>query len=999
VTPHPEYYDYTEDYVLEKDVADLFNETTPDSAMPAGFAEHIRSILGNEKVPRIEALVPAATGPTPTTNEDVQTPTITEPPLTPVVQRITREMIMAALAPKSDLDEPVVPPTDLMDLVMNNTVVSLSSDPDEASPAHSDFEHCCAAEPAKDTSVSAPPSEFNCRQPSKASPATEGDNSTVSVEELHLTSLVSPPVDPLKLEMPPALAMVEAERKIDKVKRHWSLHRAAYGATRIPLVSVPAIPPRNSSATSSTTSVSGFDKTTLNDFCGENMAADSRSSMTRSGARALPDVKEEPTLESSVDMLTVFTCSSAGNSLGTVTQEEPSHRQMDDRKPPENQHPRDEQNTRDLQSGVPSTRAASMVFKPMSNGLLDAHGIPLPNFSTVNTLSKLNDAQGLRRASLGSAYAELAITPRADKRKSTSTVMREKYQSLFLSLDDMSMDAKDLGQFDTDGLIQQTSDGNDEADEPEELDKAPTLRHLPSSELIDEVQRISVPSVTGLAQRLQGLLPSLRHHLVDKGETLSEAEPIEKTFVELHDLGRKDDNEKLDDPVPDVAETQHVDHLRRSHSKVSERPLSLPPLEIAEFPGSFDFPTPRRIRSASESKADWPKSDEINRVGVPTHQSPRLSRSPNGTSRPWNVESSYPWSNIIPLIDIRLPPAIPPRATIAALPQSSLQQGVSGSTLPFPSNSESPPDATGPLTPKPTLSRKSFLVTPANARRPISSKRRSRLVGSLSRRVLSGQSCTTTASIGATDAPGIPSGPNVLHGGNFERAVDPGDRYPTSGLAPPGALALDDVHSFFSDDDESNCSTTANAAGGGIRGRRGPGIMPRARVGSLRMRLASSIRARLLGPHGSLRKSIKSPTRHASGSKECPGKVATTEVVALHPVRVVGAGSASPTSAALPASGVEMETVISEAMPPTEVKPMRLMDRLKVFFWRGSQLLRSMSGRGTARNSGADTSGSGDHLAHAAVRRTASSGAAGVLRRARLVRRGRGAGGTAVRSD
>ena len=166
-------------------------------------------------------------------------------------------MIIAALAPSSHPDGADDCPMGLADFVMNSAVISLSPDPDDASPAHSDLEDCCEVESAKGCSVSAPQSESESREPSNASLATENDDSIASVEEMHVTPIISPPEDLPKRKGAPTVTKIESEETIDKIKRHWSLHRAAVGQTRIPCIVAPDIPPRTSSSTTSMGSLGG----------------------------------------------------------------------------------------------------------------------------------------------------------------------------------------------------------------------------------------------------------------------------------------------------------------------------------------------------------------------------------------------------------------------------------------------------------------------------------------------------------------------------------------------------------------------------------------------------------------------------------------------------------------------------------------------------------------------------------------------------------------------
>src|SRR5205807_121550 len=115
----------------------------------------------------------------------------------------------------------------------------------------------------------------------------------------------------------------------------------------------------------------------------------------------------------------------------------------------------------------------------------------------------------------------------------------------------------------------------------------------------------------------------------------------------------------------------------------------------------------------------------------------------------------------------------------------------------------SPPNAIGILSSNPTLQ---LVATTVKATRRPRNGQSLHPLGFISRNVLTGQS--SDAAIDA--ASGLATATNLFHSSDLERAVDPGDRYPTTSLSTPSTLLLEDVHSFFSDDDESNCSTTTN---------------------------------------------------------------------------------------------------------------------------------------------------------------------------------------------
>jgi serine/arginine repetitive matrix protein 2 len=284
------YYDYSEDYDFEKEVTEVFNETMPDSPMPIGFLDRIRALLEERELAgnaTTTILSPDSSGvPTPRDSAVFQdgvlvlSPGLAELPATPVSRRITREMIVAALAPSSDLLEPVSPMETVTDMVSTPPYNSSSlaaepisdlpnaedSDPDDyhsvASCVQSINERRSqavlhAVEQLNNiTSASFDPrrsqqslasfiendSDDNVIPPVPAIPARHDVSpARFDVAPLRLDAAqprhdTAPPISDLPLRLPPVLPppVVTAvnESVMDKVTRHWSLRRAAMGPTK-----------------------------------------------------------------------------------------------------------------------------------------------------------------------------------------------------------------------------------------------------------------------------------------------------------------------------------------------------------------------------------------------------------------------------------------------------------------------------------------------------------------------------------------------------------------------------------------------------------------------------------------------------------------------------------------------------------------------------------------------------------------------------------------------
>ena len=1121
--PGPIYYDYSEDYhSLEKEVTEVFSETLPDSPMPMGFVQRIKALLEErEKAVGGQCLAPMNNPSTPRKSQhDLTVPEIAELPATPVARRITREMILAIMSPSSGLDAGM------------DSSLQVQADDSYSTPI---VERILAPTPESSTPALTEDGESpRSRSRSVASKISVGMKTTAAIDMMEPTTRLGPsnrpqsmhslasgmdifiPDEPAETSLPPirtptptpvpsvGLSRVlidENEPIAERIKRHWSIRRAAAGPLRSQSAYIPgampvlpgrlAVPSRQfswpvaelegnpkgdiassgharrasgpliiepgwsptvpvehreqagdksaswcpvspmdpdfashahmspvsppnttlelispaprSSVNTTTTHLSALwsyrrpvpsnsvSSTGANEMPArkepghENIAADLRFSMMRSATGQLADVKEEPGLESSMDLrnstfqfplprsgavkgpfeevrLAKTVCGSKGSKdskdskISSQMTRDSKFSQISQVSKLSNGSSEQRRHSSSDSPIEPPPRAISSVFKQSSTALADTRAIPSLNFSSINLLARLNEALGERRASLGSEFSDLVIATPTPDRHVSSGVMREKYRSFFKTLDDMTGaaipddyeaesqlqdHAEERAEEDT---IVDTSNVEGNVGEERVSVYVPILRPMSPDELMEEVNRISVPSITGLTQRLSELLPSLRRYFGDTGDVVYVRDPLKETIDEIRGLGRISAGEDINTEGEDgwkSSQSRMVDELRHDdgdtgvgdavgETDVSEegncvvlnvntdtrrtpnprnaatRPFSVPSPGIAELEGSI--PSPLRLRSLSDSDIDSPAVD---RLVTLAHTSRRSLLSNPSDIRPWNHDRNYPWSDGMPAIDIEFPSSALRRDVVGHRP-SKLRLRLSSSEH---SMSPSPNGIGGPLTSNPPTIASSNDTVPA----AITHRRMSKhsVLGSISRKLLHtspGNTLTNGSSSAASpvDHSGFLNGPDLLRG--EERTVDPGDRYPTTGLSPPSHLInMDEVQSFFSDDSSATGRDRRNGQ--------------RKRGNSFRKRFTTGLRGRLPGG------------QHPRAVRERPA----TACEALHRVNH-HPPEASHESLLVP-SREGATSAGAAGMSRTEFRAKKLVDKLKVLLWRGGELLRTMSGR------------------------------------------------------
>ncbi|OCK86151.1 hypothetical protein K432DRAFT_438702 [Lepidopterella palustris CBS 459.81] len=441
-----------------------------------------------------------------------------------------------------------------------------------------------------------------------------------------------------------------------------------------------------------------------------------------------------------------------------------------------------------------------------TDGLAQTRNLPSLNFSRIDLFSKLSDALDLRSSrsmdDISEEYREL-FSPVVERRSSSGEI-RAKYRSFFASLDELGQPVESQQPSPMRNFMQEK-------------------RPYSPRDIMTEIEQLTVPSVGGLTQRFSEYLPSFKRNHQD-GEHIDMPDEINHALEDIHEIGAPTLNSArssarlraipghpnllvIDDGV--YEELTHKDgkgyhivdsvdsaegsirsvYLKESVSRGKREKTPLAELEAPMRamlrPKSLSLGGSEDLRASLESR-------------LSSRSLRSLVDSPADT-RPWNLDKNYPWSDGNPAIDISLPAPTIVRNTSRPGPSrlrlrlsgssdySDIHYGVGDTSLGSPAVGETH-TTTGTNDP--------FRHHP---------RRSSRLsvVGSIT--------CRIGIHSGPFDTNGYANGPDSIR--HEDRTVDPGDRYPTTGLTPPSAFNLEEVRSFFSDD------SSQTQRGSGLRKR------------------------------------------------------------------------------------------------------------------------------------------------------------------------------------
>lgn len=438
-------------------------------------------------------------------------------------------------------------------------------------------------------------------------------------------------------------------------------------------------------------------------------------------------------------------------------------------------------------------RRNSSVRSYRNTGLRQIQGLPSMNFSKTNLLDKFYDDLDF---DLSRSLDPLPLDRREAfpglQRPASASDVRGKYQSVFGGLD-VAKTGYATGPTIADQLW---------------------FKRYQSPELLEALDKLTVPDVTSLTHRLSELMPSFKTRTGNSAEFAEENVIMEHALEEIHEVGGpapKRSSARLR-PLPgspsmvvvddalyekltsngetSVANTIYGRGVRLEKGGLGEigatkgRSWSVAHTRTRDTAVTAELnvpsPTALRTRSLSLGHPDWRPSSESRVSSVSPRSHANTPTAKVSDTMPWNFEKSSPWAATTPSVDISLPPPTGVKSSPRCGP-SRLRNRLSHASTDQGTYSG---DGT-PSTPAEKMSIPGSDDNFTHARRQ-----------SIQRYSVFGHSLRSNNPPGF-DASGNPLGPLYLRG--EDQSHDPGERYPTSALALPLNVHLPDAVSRFSD--------------------------------------------------------------------------------------------------------------------------------------------------------------------------------------------------------
>lgn len=485
----------------------------------------------------------------------------------------------------------------------------------------------------------------------------------------------------------------------------------------------------------------------------------------------------------------------------------------------------------------------------------ETRDLPSLNFSRIDLFEKLNDALEIKPSK------SMEIMRRRDfsgihcpspQRPTSTEPLRERYTSFFCKPDEVSH-------------LEEHTVSDDEEPEPE-LDHSkalvPTVHVQENTSLDDselendhgnrplspedflsvasQANRLSIPSVSALSDRLSELIPGLRNltnlrldsilpghvqahnrdSVVDRPETVltnrtsagfrTLAERAEEIVINgTHDsLGL---NKELP-PLPGSTSADKFASTKSYDGKASYLSGSVSmPLDFAQDvsrPNSALVSTKAPTTEAEVAKL---LPSEMNPITRMANKRSQILSQPS--SRPWNVDKNYPWSETKIEIDLSVPSPAHTRKSIA----NEVLRERRTRSLDFPTSSGTPGSTKGvdigSITTSHLDSNASITTEQLTGCSPSHLRKQSKrsVIGSITRRfgLSSGRKGDGTDDDATTKSMGKSPVPRQTSRHSDHPSHRPGDRYPTSSLTPPANFAIDEVRSFFSDNSSERDRTAS----------------------------------------------------------------------------------------------------------------------------------------------------------------------------------------------
>lgn len=524
---------------------------------------------------------------------------------------------------------------------------------------------------------------------------------------------------------------------------------------------------------------------------------------------------------------------------------------------------------RRLQETADKTKARRQA-RQYNRSLADTRDLPSLNFSRMDLIEKLNQALDLRTTK------SLDVMRRRDfsgihcpspQRPLSTEPLRDRYTSFFSKPEDFSF-FDDMEDSDTENQVPEDEHFHEKVAEPNnETALVPVLQIQEQTEIegvepdkrplspedflsvATQVNRLSIPSVNGLSERLSELIPGLRNlNSLQLDSVLPNDEDHDTNEIHGKELARPDTvltnrtsagfrtlAERAEEIVKNGTHDSIVAAIRALSLNMNKELPALPgsasvdmlaggptaaEIKTAYLSGSVSVPTDLnrdviRPMSAALLRAKTPTTEEEVRRMLPSGLNPiarnarRSMILSHPTSRPWNLDKNYPWTGDEVDVDLSVPDQAHTRESFT----KEVHRKRGTRSLDLTGQGEATGSSQGVdvgdlidtrLGSAASLTTMQLTsMTPQHLRIP--SKRS--IIGSISKkfglspRGLVDEDTTLKSLQSRSPVPRVSSADHHSH-----RA---GDRYPTSGLTPPANFHIDEVRSFFSDNSSEHERTAS----------------------------------------------------------------------------------------------------------------------------------------------------------------------------------------------
>lgn len=488
---------------------------------------------------------------------------------------------------------------------------------------------------------------------------------------------------------------------------------------------------------------------------------------------------------------------------------------------------------RRLKNSAENAKARRAHRQP-NRPLAETRDLPSLNFSRMDLIDKLNAALEVRESKSIDVIRRReysAIYCPSPQRPLSTEPLRERYMSFFNKPEDFSSflldeecqqrHVEDVLGVPADGIPTIEVQPNTEV-EIEDASNRP-LSPQDFLKVATEVNGLSIPSVTGLSDRLSELLPNLRDLRLDSvlanfGDVIEDIHILgdrvrpQTVLSNRTSAGFRTLAERAEDIVRNGTHDSTVPMLKLLNKGLPPLPGTMPAGKTAAqaladgkpLAGSVSAPSELCLaRPASAlTRTRSPMSEEEVHALLPPEMNP-ITRSARralilstGSSRPWNQDENYPWAGTKVDVDLTIPSDAHVRASITSeilreRRTRSLELTATGKVV----DSTKGINIGSIFEHEPTTTITDEQLTGVSSPTQSHKTTKHSVMGSLTRKMGLRSICDGNT-IRSMPSPTVPFDGDRSGSAGPHR---PGERYPTSGLTPPTGFNLDEIRSFFSD--------------------------------------------------------------------------------------------------------------------------------------------------------------------------------------------------------